>query len=80
MPIEIKELHIKVAVDGSRMAPTATTGGDEALRTRFGGNDADDPDPLGGDALLVPLMIDDGTAVLVDPGASSQHWASGSDW
>jgi hypothetical protein len=79
MPIEIKELHITVAVDVSRTA-SATSGGDEALRTQFGNNNVYDLDPLGGDIRSDQLALDDGTAVLGGWGASSYQWATGSDW
>jgi hypothetical protein len=55
MPIEIKELHIKVTVE-----PVAVVnGGDEALRTQFGNNNIYDIDPTrldGQDALLASAV------------------------
>jgi hypothetical protein len=58
MPIEIKELHIKVGVDDE--TATAANGSDEVYRTQFGNSNAYNLDPAGAADLLLEVTDDDG--------------------
>ena len=79
MPIEIKELHIKVTVrDGAGAA--ATTGGDGIYDTRFADSNARDVDPTPWVAASDPVLPDAG----VDPhggwAAPVVPWPGGDIW
>jgi hypothetical protein len=80
MPIEIKELHIKVVVT-DRGESALLNGGDEMYRTQYGNNNAYnlDPDDEVGDLSLAATR-DDGGEVLSGWGSSSyQYGGIGTD-